>query len=178
MQEHDPKIEAWFDGARNSETGQAAYGFLVARDGRIVFTCSAYIGNGAASDSQSAEYAGLVAVFRYLQDKGINRARVMGDSEVAIKSAQGVCRISPRYRDRVLELMSLTALMPGIELIWIRRTDNKRANDLAATALQNYMLAESPPDQAQKRPSKPAGRAPRLRRQARRFLSRIIEQLS
>jgi ribonuclease HI len=179
MPEQLSKVEVWFDGALDCIAQRAGYGFAVARDGRVIFTCAGYVGDGPEVDSQSAEYAALLEAMRYLRENNITQATVHGDADTVIKSVTGECGISRRYRDQVLELISLAAQMPEVDLVWIPRGSNNLANTLASSALLNHAapaalhVTENTPTEP-----KPARRLPRLRRKLRQLLSRIIFLLS
>jgi hypothetical protein len=73
-------LHCWFDGAAwPNPGGHGAFGVLVKRHGEVIFSASEYLGHGAHITNNVAEYAGAIAVLRFLLAEGIQWATVYGD---------------------------------------------------------------------------------------------------
>lgn len=181
MRTPTPQVEAWFDGALDSDA-RAGYGFVIARDDRVVFTASGYVGAGAGVDSMTAEYAGCVAVLRYLAAHGIERAVICGDCRSLVEAQADLAHVSPRHREAACQIAVLSARLPQVNLKWIPRSYNGQADQLASAALKNFVSMEKWGDlgntRKQPKQRKKQKPAPRIRKRARRTLSRLIDLIS
>lgn len=186
-----PTTRAWFDGAL-SESGRAAFGFLVAHDARVVATCSTFLescpGIGAP-DSVATELAGLSAVLKHLiVTEATGEIVVYGDCAPVIAVVCGYNRICDRYQQQVATIQAMLMLLPPIRFEWIPRSLNHRAHNLAAAALKNHehMRPLEDTDANGNTNAKPKAkletngrprRCPRLRRRLRQFLSRMCDRI-
>jgi ribonuclease HI len=77
-------IVAHFDGACDpNPNGRASFGAVVRRDGRVIWRMAERVPDrGAGTSCNLAEYAGLIAVLRYLLESGLSGERIViiGDS--------------------------------------------------------------------------------------------------
>lgn len=116
---HEVRVQAWFDGSCwPNPGGHTGYGAVVKRDGQIIFSAVEYLGQGAQLSNNVAEYAGIIAVFRYLVQERIEWADVYGDSQMVIKQLQGTIKAKhglylPYYR----EARELRAKLPDMRLV-------------------------------------------------------------
>jgi ribonuclease HI len=87
-------IEAWADGACEpvNPGGHAAYGALVKVNGETVFSEGVYVCGGPMASNNVAEYAGMLAVLRWI-DKYAGQAAtkiiIRGDSKLVINQLSG-----------------------------------------------------------------------------------------
>jgi ribonuclease HI len=133
------RIVCHFDGACAYPGGRAAYGAVIRRGGRVIWRASESVPDrGAGTSCNLAEYAGLVAVLRYLLAAGLNRERivVIGDSQLVIRQMFGRWRIkSGCYVELAREAKRLLMQFPHIEGRWVPRARNSTADALSKAAL-------------------------------------------
>ncbi|MEK6281579.1 MAG: ribonuclease HI family protein [Acidobacteriota bacterium] len=134
-------IEAWFDGScwpNQGTGGHGAYGVVVKRLQQTIFSRSVYMGHGPQLASEVCEYAGIICVFRFLLQQGIETATIHGDSQMVIHQLDGLARAKAR---KVLahyqEAKELRDQLPGVRLAWISRKSNAEANTLSRIRLVN-----------------------------------------
>jgi ribonuclease HI len=134
-------IVAHFDGACDpNPNGRASFGAIIRRDGRVIWQASEKVpdqGNGTSNNL--AEYAGLVAVLRYLREAGLSDERILilGDSQLVIKQMFGSLGIK---RGCYVPLARLAKMLlthfPHIKGKWVPRESNTAADALSKTAWQ------------------------------------------
>jgi ribonuclease HI len=134
-------LHCWFDGAAwPNPGGHGAFGALVRRHGKIIFSASEYLGQGAHITNNVAEYAGAIAVLRFLIREGIQSATVYGDSRMVIQQLNGQIKAKhgvyiPQYR----EARELRAKLPDVRLVWISRGQNTEADALSKDPLKSFL---------------------------------------
>jgi ribonuclease HI len=87
-----------------------------------------------------AEYAGAIAVLRFLIREGIQWATVYGDSRMVIQQLNGQIKAKlgvyiPQYR----EAQELRAKLPDVRLVWISRGQNTEADTLSKEPLKPFL---------------------------------------
>jgi ribonuclease HI len=134
-------VRAWFDGACwPNPGGHGGYGALVKRHGQVIYSKAVYLGRGPHISNNVAEYAGVIAVLRFLLQEGIQWATVYGDSQMVIKQLNGVIKARhgiylPSYR----EARELRERLPNVRLVWVSRGQNIEADRLSKEALKEYL---------------------------------------
>lgn len=134
-------LRAWFDGACwPNPGGHGGYGGVVKRNEKVIYSKAVYLGYGPHISNNVAEYAGLIAVLRFLLSEGIQWATVYGDSQMVIKQLNGVIRARhglylPYYR----EAQKLRVRLPDVRLTWISRGQNTESDQLSKQAIANYI---------------------------------------
>lgn len=132
------RIRCWFDGACGPESpgGHAGYGAIVRRDGETLFAEAGYVGHGPTMTCNVAEYAGVIAVLRYLVSHNFLKATIYGDSDLVIKQLNRKWKAKrglylPYYRKAI----ELRLKLPDVELKWIKRDFNEEADALSKEAI-------------------------------------------
>jgi ribonuclease HI len=146
---HSGVITAHFDGGCwPNPNGRASYGAVIRRDGRTIWRASGAVPDrGAGTSNNLAEYAGLVAVLRYLLDTGLSGERILiiGDSQLVIRQMFGRWRIKRgRYAEVAHEAKNLLAQFPRIEGKWVPRQRNTTADALSKAALTRRWRQRQP----------------------------------
>lgn len=132
-----PRVRAWFDGSCwPNPGGYAGCGAIVKRDDRIIFSASEYLGHGPHLSNNVAEYAGIIAVLRFLLRERVQWATVYGDSQMVIKQLLGAQRASRGlYLPYYETARDLLDKLPGVRLKWISRGNNGEADALSRKCL-------------------------------------------
>jgi ribonuclease HI len=133
-------IECWFDGACEpvNPNGHASYGALVRSGMRTLFSESGYVGFGEGMSNNVAEYAGIIAVMKFLVGANVRQAIIFGDSKLVVKQMNGKWRAKggayiPFYK----EAIKLRAQLPDVVIQWIPRERNGEADYLSRQALHS-----------------------------------------
>ena len=127
-------VTAYTDGGARGNPGPAGYGVhLVAENGSVVSQLSVFLG---AKTNNFAEYSALLGALEYALDNGIQRLRVVSDSELMVKQIQGRYKVSsadlrPLYEEAKKRISALS----GFEIQHVLRGKNKEADRLANQAM-------------------------------------------
>ena len=135
-------ITVYFDGLcyPKNPGGVAAYGYLILRDKEPIWKGFGAVGEGRGMTNNVAEYEGLLAAARWLNDEGIDeKIEIRGDSELVIKQMKGEYRISSatskRYVPQIKELLA----GKEVSFQWVPREKNEEADRLSRVAYESYM---------------------------------------
>jgi ribonuclease HI len=134
-------VRGWFDGACwPNPSGHGGYGALVKRYDVPILSKSVYMGHGPHITNNVAEYAGCVAVLRFLLAEGIQWGTVYGDSRMVVQQLNGEIKAKhgvylPLYR----EARELRAQLPDVRLVWISRGINTEADKLSKEAIKPFL---------------------------------------
>lgn len=131
-------IEAWFDGAvlPVNPGGHGGFGVVVKRDGLLIHSEAIYLGRWPTLSNNCAEYAGCIAVLRYLLRENLTRATIYGDANLIINQINGRWRVkSGAYVPYFQEAFALKSRLPEVRVIWIPREQNAEADDLSKEAV-------------------------------------------
>ena len=137
-------LQLYFDGlceygpdGRRNPGGIAAWGWSLVRDGQEITSRSDVIGQGNGMTNNLAEYSALIDGLTYLIEKELNReiVLVMGDSNLVIRQLSGDWQVrKPSIRELYLQADRLLGQFERIELRWIPREQNERADALSREA--------------------------------------------
>jgi ribonuclease HI len=133
-------IEGWFDGVCEpcNPGGHVAYGATVKIDGQIVFEEGQYVGVGQGMSSNVGEYAGVIAVLRYLQEVE-GSAIVHGDSKLVVEQLNG--RWQVKHGAYVPYYHQAKAIWDKVrdhcQLLWIPREQNTVCDVLSKRVLKD-----------------------------------------
>lgn len=132
------RVTCHFDGACGPESpgGHAGYGAIVRGDGKPLLYEAGYVGHGPAMTCNVAEYAGVVAVLKFLLANNLTRARIFGDSNLVIQQLNRKWKAKhglymPYYREAII----LKDKLPNVELKWLKRDFNLEADALSKEAI-------------------------------------------
>jgi len=128
---NEHQIEAWFDGACEPRNpgGHGAWGVRICVDGKEVHVSGGYVGSGATISNNVAEYAGVVAILKWVLQSGIHGSlKVHGDSKLVIKQLSGKWKARHglyvgMYREALALLQDVKKVL-GVEFEWIPREKN------------------------------------------------------
>ena len=135
-------ITVYFDGLcyPKNPGGVAAYGYLICRDKEPIWKGFGAVGEGRGMTNNVAEYEGLLAAARWLNDEEIDeKIQIRGDSELVIKQMKGEYRVnsatSKRYVPQIKELL----VGKEVSFQWVPREKNEEADRLSRVAYESYV---------------------------------------
>jgi ribonuclease HI len=152
---------AWCDGGSRGNPGPAGYGAVIQDPaGQTVARLSRFLG---IQTNNYAEYQGLLAVLDWALSHGVQRLRVVSDSELMVNQMNGQYQVaSPGLRPLWEEARRRTKRLDGWEMQHTLRGGNKEADRLANEAMdagmkkpQSRLGSES----ASQRPAGPASQS-------------------
>jgi len=130
------EVVVHFDGSVDPEEC-AKYGFIIFKDGQVVFKGHGRSGDGIRATHAVAEWLGCVrgmaASLRYLTED-VERLCIKGDNKVVIGQALHKYKTNAEhlvaYRDAVWEMTDFVTEDLGIKVdfVWHRRNKNGRAD--------------------------------------------------
>lgn len=131
-------IKCWFDGSCGpvNPKGHTGYGAIVLRGNETLFEQSGYVGVGEGMTNNVGEYAGIIAVLKFLIRSEIQQAVIYGDSDMVVKQLTGKWKARkgaymPYYKEAII----LRRQVPEVEIKWIPREKNTVADYLAGQAI-------------------------------------------
>ena len=134
----------YFDGLCEPKNpgGVATYGFVAKRGSEVICKGKGVVGAGFLGDDVTnnvAEYTALIKGLECLAEKGIDKIKVRGDSQLVIKQLKGEYRVrSDRLRplyERAKELLRKF----DYELEWVPRRFNEEADRLSREAFAEFV---------------------------------------
>ncbi len=132
----------WFtahcDGGSRGNPGPSGYGAVIQDPrGQVVARLSDYLGK---QTNNFAEYSGLLAVLKWAAAHGINRLRVVSDSELMVKQMNGQYKVaSPGLRPLWEEARRLARGLSAFQMTHTLRGGNADADRLANEAMDRGM---------------------------------------
>lgn len=133
-------LEAYFDGCCEPKNpgGHAAWGAVLLRDGQEIWEGSGYCGEGPAMSNNVAEYSGVGAVLKRLQEEN-EFCLIRGDSKLVIMQLQRKWKINgglyTPYYNIARDLYE--PIKERIGLRWIPRDENSICDVLSKGILHN-----------------------------------------
>ncbi len=138
-------VVGYFDGACGpvNPGGHAGYGAIVRRGNVVIFEKAQYVGSGEGMTNNVAEYAGCIAILRFLIQSKIAQALVLGDSDMVVKQLNGKWKAKkgaylPYYKEAII----LRRQLPDVQIRWIPRHQNIDADYLSKQAINRPRTAE------------------------------------
>lgn len=127
-------VTAYTDGGARGNPGPAGYGVVLrSDDGAVLAELSEFLG---IRTNNVAEYSGLLAALTWAVEHGIERLRVISDSELMVKQMRGQYRVqSPELRPLYDEAKRQSAKLKAFQIEHVLRGKNKRADELANQAM-------------------------------------------
>lgn len=142
------RLVAYFDGACwPNPNGDAACGAFIECDGERIWEHAEYLGAKDTSNNV-AEYAGLIAILRYLEKlENLAEIHIYGDSDLVIKQMSGLWKVRRKgiklylpYYDEAMRLLRVQKHL--ISFQWIPREQNTEADFLSTKPLRDRGLRE------------------------------------
>jgi acyl-CoA synthetase (NDP forming)/ribonuclease HI len=129
------KLTIFFDGASHGNPGPAAIGVVISEPtGTIVCELSEVIGSAT---NNRAEYTALIRGLEEAKKLGADEVKCFSDSELLVRQMTGVYRVkSKTLLPLVQKAQVLRRGFRGFSIQHVSRTRNRRADELAAKALQ------------------------------------------
>ena len=138
--------ECWYDGSCEpvNPHGHTSFGALVKVDGVEVLAQSGYVGVGALMSNNVGEYAGIIAVMKFLLRESLTEGIIHGDSKLVTKQMNGQWKAKrglylPYYSQAIL----LRTQLPKVCIEWIPREKNGHADWLARLAIKGVLRSDS-----------------------------------
>jgi ribonuclease HI len=125
------------DGASRGNPGQAAYSFLVRKEGSIIKEDAGKLG---IMTNNQAEYTALVHALEFaLNTHSDAEVIIHSDSELMVMQVQGLYKVkSEELKPLCLKARELISKMKGsVRLVHVRREQNKDADQLCNDALDD-----------------------------------------
>lgn len=128
-------MQGYFDGASRGNPGEAGAGaLLVDNSGAVVWETSRYLGK---KTNNEAEYTALLLLLSAARERGVRDLKVYGDSKLVVCQVSRQWKINlPHLRALAKEAWELSADM-DLQLQWIPREQNKKADALSNEAIDN-----------------------------------------
>lgn len=122
--------QGWFDGSASPNPGRISIGAVLRSPTGISTEIARSAGHG---DSNQAEYQALIAVLEVALHQQVTELTIYGDSRIVIEDMTGVHLVPMLaiYRSQALHLCKRIG---ALELRWIPRARNARADSLAQSA--------------------------------------------
>jgi ribonuclease HI len=123
------------DGASRGNPGAAAYAYVIARDGKLLFEEAGCLGQ---MTNNQAEYTALVKALEHALELGSDqRLLIHSDSELLVKQMNGEYRVkNEELRDLYEQAQRLVRRFTGpVTIRHVRRGQNSRADALCNEAL-------------------------------------------
>jgi len=139
-------IEVYTDGASKGNPGRASIGIVIRKDNQT-YTYKEEIG---ITTNNVAEYHALLKALNLLIQKqwsGEN-IRIYTDSELLYKQITGIYKVRSRELKSLYEKVSnLLKIFPSLEITWVPREANQRADRLANEALNEKKFPDRKSEQ-------------------------------
>lgn len=141
-------IECWFDGCTEpvNPGGHSGWGAIVKDRENLLLSSCGYVGFGPEMSNNVAEYAGVIAILKFLIENKISEARIFGDSDLVVKQLMGQWKAKRGlYLPYFKEAWKLKQQLPLVTLHWIPRERNDAADKLSKQgAKQRYPSRRKP----------------------------------
>ena len=131
-------INIFTDGASRGNPGEAGIGVVIFENKEIKEEIKEYLGK---KTNNEAEYLAVIKGLEYLEENNINQANFYLDSEFVSKQLKGEYKVKSEKMLTLYEKAISLSKNKKINFIWIPRSENKRADELA-----NQSIDESKED--------------------------------
>lgn len=121
----------YIDGASKGNPGDAGAGIFI-EDGNKIFQYSIYIGKRTNNE---AEYIAFILALEKAFELGLKRVKIFSDSELLVNQMNGKYKVrSKNIIPLIIRAQELKRNFDYVELTYIPREANKKANSLAQSA--------------------------------------------
>lgn len=126
------EAELYVDGASASNPGKAGVGVVLKVNGRTVKKISKPIG---VTTNNVAEYTALIEGLKLALTEGLSKLKIYSDSELVVKQVSGDYKVKDKNLLRLYkQVKELEKQFSDIEIVHVRRENNKEADKLAKSA--------------------------------------------
>lgn len=123
------------DGASRGNPGPGAYGYVLYQNETVIFEEGQLLGEVT---NNIAEYQGLIRGLEAALKHGATSIVVKSDSELMVRQLNGIYKVrTPHILTLFQQAKTLLENFKKIEILHIRREQNKRADALCNQALDN-----------------------------------------
>jgi ribonuclease HI len=123
------------DGASRGNPGPGAYGYVLYHNETVVFEEGQFLGEVT---NNVAEYQGLIRGLEAAVKHGATSIVVKSDSELMVRQLNGIYKVrTPHILTLFQQAKTLLENFKEIEILHIRREQNKRADALCNKALDS-----------------------------------------
>ena len=124
------------DGASRGNPGPGAYGYVLYHTEEIIFEEGQCLGTVTHN---TAEYQGLIKGLASALKHGATAITVKSDSELMVRQLNGIYKVkAPHIQLLFQEAKTLLREFKSIEILHIRREQNKKADALCNQALDKF----------------------------------------
>jgi len=127
-------FEVWADGSvKESNPGIGGVGVIVNLDGKPFETFGKFIGENKTNNEM--EYMAVIEAIKFLRDKNVGKKDciIYTDSQLVYGQVVAGWKVNYEHlrilRDKICNLLEMTPF--NIEIKWVKRWNNRIANDLA-----------------------------------------------
>ncbi len=134
-------ITVYFDGLcyPKNPCGVAAYGYLIYRDGKVIYRGFRAVGEGKGMTNNVAEYEGLKAAAMWLQDNRIDeKILIKGDSQLVMKQMKGEWQVSSATSKKYVPEIKRLLQGRNVTFQWVPREENDEADKLSRVAYERF----------------------------------------
>ena len=143
------------DGAARGNPGPAACAFVIEIEGQPTVEHAEKIG---AATNNVAEYTALIRALQRAASLGLRRLAIYSDSELMVKQLNGEYNVkNAELRDLCDKALALAGRFEAVKVSHVRRTANRRADQLCNLVLNGKTPAEHDADRdaARSAPARP-----------------------
>ena len=129
-----PKLTIHTDGASRGNPGPAAFGYVIEKEGFAPIEEGDVLGE---MSNNQAEYTALIRGLQHALQLGAeHEVQVFSDSELMVKQINGVYRVKKaELRELCSRAKELMKQLAKVQVLHVRREENKRADELCNEAL-------------------------------------------
>ncbi len=129
-------VKIYVDSAARGNPGKAGIGLIVlGSDGKVIKKMTEYIGQ---TTNNVAEYTGLIYALQEALIMRVRKVTVLTDSELVVKQVSGEYRVKDENLKRLRKQVDhLSKGFDELNILFIRREENKDADRLANQAIEN-----------------------------------------
>ena len=133
-------LEIFIDGACSGNPGLASIGVVIKKDNQIVKEIARLIGNAT---NNIAEYSAFIAALEEALSLKENQIKVYTDSQLLYNQLRGTYKVkNDQLKDLWQKATDLAKKFKAVEIVNVRREENKEADKLASGLLQKTLKEE------------------------------------
>ncbi len=132
------RVVVHFDGASVSTGGQyhGGWGYTIEGEGMEHEGCGRVAASGQATNNV-AEYTAILEALEFLRSRGYQGpVRILGDSQLVVRQFSGEYQVrAPHLKPHHQKLLELASSFSHVEMEWVPRELNQRADALSKRGL-------------------------------------------
>ena len=152
-------VSIFIDGASRGNPGDAAFAFVIQRDGEEAIEASGCIGKAT---NNAAEYTALIQALQKAVALGVKDVLIHSDSELLVNQMNGGFRVkNPNLRSFYEQACDLRKQFNRVNFVHVPRERNTRADYLCNMALDGQASRRGRPAGLKANPAAPPGKVTR-----------------